>query len=38
MERKSNVKVLWVVLLVIAASGLLFGLKWWITVNFVTGH
>ena len=38
MEKKSNFKILIIVLLVIAGSGLLFGLKWWITVNYVTGH
>ena len=38
MGKKSNFKILWIVLLVILASGLLFALKWWVTVNFVTGH
>jgi len=38
MEKKSNYKVLWIVLLVIVGSGVLFVLKWWVTANFVTGH
>ncbi|GMT41585.1 MAG: hypothetical protein IEMM0001_2320 [bacterium] len=38
MEKKSNLNILWIVLLVIAGSGLLFALKWWVAENFVTGH
>ncbi|GMR05527.1 MAG: hypothetical protein BMS9Abin25_0102 [Gammaproteobacteria bacterium] len=38
MEKKSNLKILWIVLLVVSGSGLLFALKWWLTVRFVTGH
>ncbi len=38
MENKSNLNVLWIVLLVIAGSGLLFATKWWLTVAFVMGH
>jgi len=38
VEEKSNLKILWIVLLVIMGSDLLFALKWWLTVNLVTGH
>jgi len=38
MDKKNNYKILWIVLLVILGSCLLFVLKWWLTVNFVTGH
>ena len=38
MNNHKNLKLLWIILLVIACSGVLFGLKWWITANFLTGH
>jgi F0F1-type ATP synthase assembly protein I len=37
-DKKRANKVLWIVLLVIIGSGLLFAIKWWITANFVVGH
>jgi len=38
MDKKSNLNIFWIVLLVIAGTGLLFALKWWLMVSFVTGH
>jgi predicted negative regulator of RcsB-dependent stress response len=37
-DNKKTNKVQWIVVLVIIGSGLLVGIKWWITANFLVGH